>query len=224
MGSDGGGSQYSSTTQAYHPHRRPTPITNHQQSLLRRASGFPEWNKVPIPGFQIGSGGLLALADLSTTAQRTSLTGGTSWIDALLLAPGLHYQQAADALADETRKFDAIEQLPGKTVKYVITNPATIRYLQRVGQAGGTVTVDVGRIPERDYFRRRRLNQRHGQRSIIWQNSGADLGWVSHLLYLMSPVLTIISIAFLVLLQECKKRNPSDEASSQHHSYYPRRV
>jgi hypothetical protein len=90
--------------------------------------------------------------------------------------------------------------------KYPIINPATIRYLQRVGEMGEVVTVDVGRIPERDYFRRRRRAQRHGRglRSIIWRDCDAELGWYSHVLYLMSPVLTVVSIVFLVLLQECK--------------------
>lgn len=174
------------------------------QTLLRRASGFPNWTQIPIPNFQLSAGGLLALADLSTIAQRTAITGGSSWLDALLLAPGLHYQQAADALEKETAKYDAIENIQGKLSTYNITNPATIRYLQKVGRQGEIVTVDVGMIPQRQYLRRASHGQRRGQRATIWQDSGSDLGWLSHLLYLVSPVLTVTAVTFLVLLRECK--------------------
>lgn len=161
---------------------------------------------MPIPGFQLSAGGLLVLADLSTIAQRTAIAGGSSWLDALLLAPGLHYQQAADALEKETAKYNAIEASQGKDKisAYSITNAATIRYLQKVGRQGETVTVDVGMIPQRQYFRRASHGQRRSQRSIIWRDSGADLGRFSHVLYLASPVLTVVAIVFLVLLQDCR--------------------
>ncbi|KAI1854225.1 hypothetical protein JX265_000630 [Neoarthrinium moseri] len=172
------------------------------ESLLKRAAAFPHWSKVPIPNFTLSAGGLIALADLGTIAQRTAITGGSSWLDSLLLAPGLHYQQAADALADESARFDAVEQIQGKTSTYSIVNPATVRYLQKVGRQGEIVTVDVGMLPQRQYFRRARQGQRRGQRATIWRDSGSDLGWFSHLLYLASPVLTVTAIVFLVLLQE----------------------
>lgn len=159
---------------------------------------------MPIPNFSLSASGLLALADLSTVAQRTAITGGSSWLDALLLAPGLHYQQAADALENETAKFEALENVQGKMSTYNITNPATIRYLQKVGRQGEIVTVDVGMVPQRQYFHRTGRSQSRGQRSIIWQDSSSDLGWFSHVLYLASPILTITAIVFLVLLKECK--------------------
>ncbi|KAI0130221.1 hypothetical protein BJ170DRAFT_681682 [Xylariales sp. AK1849] len=173
------------------------------ESFIKRAVSFPDWTTVPIPNFTLSAGGLIALADLGTVAQRTRIAGGSSWLDSLLLAPGLHYQQAADALAreNESHSYAAVEQLQGKTSTYNITNSATVRYLQRVGKQGETVTVDVGMIPQRTYFHRAQRSRR-GQRAVIWQESGSDLGWLSHALYLASPVLTVTAIVFLVLLQE----------------------
>ncbi|KAH8201991.1 hypothetical protein TruAng_003834 [Truncatella angustata] len=168
----------------------------------QRASGFPNWTQVPIPNFSLSASGLLALADLSTIAQRTAITGGASWLDALLLAPGLHYQQAADALGKETAKCEALENVQGKMSAYNITNPATIRYLQTVGRQGEIVTVDVGMIPQRSYFRRASRGQPQGQRSTIWHGSSSDHGWLSHVLYLASPMLTVTAVVFLVLLRE----------------------
>ncbi|ETS74208.1 hypothetical protein PFICI_14074 [Pestalotiopsis fici W106-1] len=173
------------------------------ESLIRRAAEFPNWTQVPIPNFQLSASGLLALADLSTIAQRTAIAGGSSWLDALLLAPGLHYQQAADALDKETAKYDAVELVQGRMSTYNINNPATVRYLQKVGRQGELVTVDVGMIPQRQYFRRAgRGRRRGGQRATIWRDTGSDLGWFSHVLYLASPVLTVTAIVFLVLLRE----------------------
>ncbi|TKW49802.1 hypothetical protein CTA1_4958 [Colletotrichum tanaceti] len=59
---------------------------------------FPLLSKEPIPGLSLSAGGLVALADLHTIANRTALKGTSSWFDALVLAPGLHYQQAADGV------------------------------------------------------------------------------------------------------------------------------
>jgi hypothetical protein len=103
-----------------------------------------------------------------------------------------------------------VEQQQGhKTSTYNITNPATKRYLQRVGRTDQLVTVDVGMIPQRTYLRRRpRRGQRGGQRDAIWGDSGSELGKLSHVLYLASPVLTLTAIAFLILLQECKLYPP----------------
>ncbi|KAK2022116.1 hypothetical protein LX32DRAFT_657950, partial [Colletotrichum zoysiae] len=59
---------------------------------------FPVLSKEPLPGLSLSAAGLVALADLQTIANRTALTGTSSWFDALVLAPGLHYQQAADGV------------------------------------------------------------------------------------------------------------------------------
>ena len=138
----------------------------------------------------------------------------------MLLAPGLHYQQAADALAGEASSYSAIEIYQGKSLTYSITNPATIRYLQRLvaaGAPGHKVVVDVGTIlphrvqthlstPSDRRMRRRRRDI--GQRAIIWADPTLDvkLGWLSHVLYLAAPALTICAFVFMILLQECELR------------------
>ncbi|KAK8024163.1 hypothetical protein PG993_012229 [Apiospora rasikravindrae] len=189
-----------------------------EELLKRAAASFPNWTTTPIPRFSVSAGGVIALADLSTIAQRTAIAGGASWLDTLLLAPGLHYQQAADALANSgssgmdntggsSPSYSAIEQLrEGKTSTYNITNPATVRYLQRMAAAaqrdGYPVIVDVGTLPERRYWSGGRGRRSVGQRANIWKDQPADLGWVSHLLYLASPILTIAAFVFMILLQE----------------------
>ncbi|KAI1106038.1 hypothetical protein F4804DRAFT_330782 [Jackrogersella minutella] len=171
------------------------------ETILKRGASFPNWSQYPIPHFELSASGLLALADLGTVAQRTRIVGGSSWLDALLLAPGLHYQQAADALHGNTDSYSAVEMYEGRSSAYNITNTATRRYLERVGMAGQRVTVDVGMMPERNYYFSGR-RQGPGQRATIWRDQGADLGWVSHVLYLASPVLTIASFIFMILLRE----------------------
>ncbi|RYP93136.1 hypothetical protein DL770_000710 [Monosporascus sp. CRB-9-2] len=172
--------------------------------ILRR--GFPNWSRTPIPNFEPSAGGLLALADLGTIAQRTAIVGGSSWLDSLILAPGLHYQQAADALADRlTASYDAVEIYEGKTLRYSVTNPATIRYLQRLASSRQRVVVDVGAIPHRSHFFSSRRGRRRGvgQRATIWADDvDLDLGWLSHVLYLAAPVLTVVTFVFMILLQE----------------------
>ncbi|RYP77716.1 hypothetical protein DL769_003336 [Monosporascus sp. CRB-8-3] len=172
--------------------------------MLRR--GFPNWSQTPIPNFEPSAGGLLALADLGTVAQRTAIVGGSSWLDSLILAPGLHYQQAAAALADRpTSSYDAVEIYEGKTLlRYSVTNPATIRYLQRLTSSGQTVVVDVGAIPHRSHFFSCRGRRRGiGQRATIWADDGdVDLGRLSHVLYLAAPAFTVVAFVFMILLQE----------------------
>jgi hypothetical protein len=121
----------------------------------------------------------------------------------------LHYQQAADALARETASFavTATETQPDGTVlTYVISNQATVNYLERVARPGRVVTLDVGQIPPRYRGKaRRRRRQSLGQRGTVWAEDGSpDLGWVSHLLYLISPLLTCVVFAFLIMMEDCK--------------------
>lgn len=117
--------------------------------------------------------------------------------------------------------YSAIEQLrEGKTSTYNITNPATVRYLQRLAAAaqrdGYPVMVDVGTLPERRYSFSGRRKRSVGQRANIWKDQPADLGWVSHLLYLAAPILTIAAFLFMIMLQECKsKRDPMHIFASQ---------
>jgi len=162
---------------------------------------FPEWATHPIPGVSLSAGGLLALADLSTVAQRTVITGGSTWLDSLLLAPGLHYQQAADELARRSGAnpvLSAVEQVrQGRAITFTINNAATASYIQRIARPGETVTLHVG-------FRLRRSPS--GNHATIWAATNLtdipDLGWLSHLLYLISPILTIAAIVLTILLRD----------------------
>ncbi|CCC07685.1 hypothetical protein SMACR_01252 [Sordaria macrospora] len=184
---------------------------------------FPEWTTHPIPGVSLSAGGLLALADLSTVAQRTAITGGSSWLDSLLLAPGLHYQQAADELikwsaSSATAVVDAgtgpeasVDVTGGgsngqsgnpRQTTFRINNAATILYLQKIARPGQTVTLDVGTIPAiRQRLRIRRSES--GLHATVWTvDDLPDLGWLSHVLYLISPVLTIAAIVLVILFQD----------------------
>ncbi|KXH42285.1 hypothetical protein CSAL01_11561, partial [Colletotrichum salicis] len=118
---------------------------------------FPVLSKEPIPGLSLSAAGLVALADLQTIANRTALTGTSSWFDALVLAPGLHYQQAADSVAGSSGAVTAqtsaasgyggaaagggggggifgTQTLPGGRKKDVkVTNPGMLLFLSRLG-------------------------------------------------------------------------------------------
>ncbi|GAP87134.2 hypothetical protein SAMD00023353_2301450 [Rosellinia necatrix] len=59
-------------------------------------------------------------------------------------------------------------------------------------------------VPRRSYFsygdqRKKRSLRR---RSVIWRDQEAGIGWVSQVLYLASPLLTIAAFVFMVLLRE----------------------
>ncbi len=112
--------------------------------------GFPDWTTKPIPNLSLSASGLIALADLSTIAQRTAITGGSSWMDSLLLAPGLQYQQAADELVKGSGVdaiVDAVEGRDGKPTTFKINNAATAHYIQKIARPGQQVTLDVGSLP-----------------------------------------------------------------------------
>ena len=168
---------------------------------------WPEWTTHPIPGVSLSAGGLLALADLSTVAQRTVITGGSTWLDTLLLAPGLHYQQAADELARRSGSnaiLSAVQQVHGGESVTSINNAATADYIRRIARPGETVTLDVGCVPitKRRFFLRRSAS---GMHATIWAiDDIPDLGWLSHVLYLISPVLTIAAVVLTILLRDCK--------------------
>jgi hypothetical protein len=100
--------------------------------------GFPNWTTQPIPGVSLSAGGLLALADLSTIAQRTAIAGGSSWLDSIVLVPGLHYNQAADQLAGgpgsaPSSLLSAVETLrDGQSLTFPVRNAATANYIRRI--------------------------------------------------------------------------------------------
>ncbi|UNI13619.1 hypothetical protein JDV02_000345 [Purpureocillium takamizusanense] len=189
------------------------------------------WSPTPIPNLTLSAGGLLALADLNTIAQRTVIAGGSSWLDALVLAPGLHYQQAADALFDQRRTStgpdggsDGDSAVEGDTqARFPVSNRAMVNYLRRLWQEvneTGTLTLDVGMLKEKtrreeiqhlrrafgDWWRRRPRQAASEQLEALNDTDVVqqmiEVDWLSHLFYLASPLLTVASLTFMMLLAD----------------------
>ncbi|ROW16407.1 hypothetical protein VPNG_02786 [Cytospora leucostoma] len=188
------------------PHQEPRPL-------------LPGWTNNPIPNFSLSASGLIMLADLSTVAHRTALRGGSSWLDFLLLVPGLHYQQAADELANGgAAVLQAVEVLHSDkdgdgapdVAYHTIVNRAVVSYIVRTAVEGKTVVLDVGEIPVRTQGWRMgtqgTMFGRGGRAGLAKGGGGGgvgdlpDLGWAAHLLYLASPVLTVIAATLIILL------------------------
>ncbi|CAM1506090.1 Fc.00g057310.m01.CDS01 [Cosmosporella sp. VM-42] len=183
------------------------------EHLVPRAL-ISSWTTTPIPGLTLSAGGILALADLQTVARRTALAGGSSWFDALVLAPGLHYHQACDSLDREDLpgwfggQLTAVE-VGGAQVRYVINNIVTLNYLKQLYRDGGSdvLMIDVGLIKpsalakkvQQMLIRKRTLSDKDDDDD---ENLLPDLDWMSHLLYLVSPTLTVAAITFMVLLED----------------------
>ncbi|KAK0671210.1 hypothetical protein QBC41DRAFT_60414 [Cercophora samala] len=171
---------------------------------------IPSWTTKPFPGISLSAGGLLALADLQTIAKRTAITGGASWADAFLLAPGLHYQQAAGDLSRRTDTGGAstiakiVDQSSEREVTLQLKNAATADYIQSIAKPGQEVVLDIERVKEakgRRYMLRRSDS---GKSAVAWSDEGVDggLGWVSHVLYLSTLGLTMGTIVMVVLFKD----------------------
>ncbi|KAL6903120.1 hypothetical protein GGI43DRAFT_333369 [Trichoderma evansii] len=199
------------------------------------------WTATPIPHLSLSAGGLLALADLNTIAQRTVIAGGASWLDAFVLAPGLHYQQAADLLTPEYGAGRPVLSmaLDHGARHYIVNNVAMVKYLRRLWEREGkygvvTLYVEMDESEgfgsvltfasslslllgheasaasgKKDNNRRRwQRRQQRGLRKLreIDHESHVkgvlEFDWVSHALYLLSPLLTVAAIVFMVLLQD----------------------
>ncbi|KAK0226795.1 hypothetical protein EDD85DRAFT_923423 [Armillaria nabsnona] len=93
------------------------------------------------------SAGLLVLADLPAVASRTALTGGASFLDALVLVPGMLKQQSAEEI--NRGEFPTTGAM---TTDYVfrVENPATVSYLQSIGKTGHLVTARVSQSPSQN--------------------------------------------------------------------------
>ncbi|KAF4982947.1 hypothetical protein FZEAL_1517 [Fusarium zealandicum] len=179
----------------------------HPRSLI------PSWTTTPIPNFTLSASGLLALADLRTISRRTALVGGASWVDAFVLAPGLHYQQACDELEREAPI--GLVALPAgalSDVRYAVKNTVTASYLVALCKQGaeGVVTLDVGLDTPwdavkslRKLLKRKRVADEEDEDDDHddW-HSLTDVDWLSHLFYLASPLLTVSSLTFMTLLAD----------------------
>ncbi|KAK0201284.1 hypothetical protein DFS33DRAFT_1375876 [Desarmillaria ectypa] len=119
--------------------------------------------------------GLVALADLSAVSLRTALMGTASYLDILVLAPGMHQQQSADEV--NRGEFPMTGSMTTGNI-FRVENPATVRYLQNISHTGCLVTARVSPKPPS---------------SLIIPLS---------LLYLLCPVLTIIVFALLGAIRD----------------------
>ncbi|KAK4145059.1 uncharacterized protein C8A04DRAFT_27309 [Dichotomopilus funicola] len=175
-------------------------------ATLSTKTFIPGWTSKPFSTLALSASGVLALADLQTIAQRTALSGGASWIDTFLLAPGIHYQQAADELYRKGQAgpiIDVVDELAPSSVVFKLHNAATANYIQKVAKPGETVTLDVGRaIAGSHRYKLHRSDS--GKHATAWKEGGGDtdLGWISHALYLMGPLLTITAIGFIVVFKD----------------------
>ena len=89
----------------------------------------------------LSASGLLLLADLSTIARRTVITGTSTWFDAFVLAPGLHQQQRCDAFSSSISKRTGASASEPCTIKSTATgletkvaNEAVLGYLDRMAE------------------------------------------------------------------------------------------
>jgi len=97
-------------------------------------------NKHSINGISLSAAGLIALADLSTIAERTALTGSAIITDTFLLAPGIHRQQSASGI--NGGEFPPTAAMHSGYV-FRVENQATVRYMQKIGKPGCLIEVKV---------------------------------------------------------------------------------
>ncbi|KAK0430942.1 hypothetical protein EV421DRAFT_1893448 [Armillaria borealis] len=159
-------------------------------STVFYSASFPLVSQLSLGFCCLETAGLVALADLSTVAMRTALTGTASYLDALVLAPGLHQQQSADEV-----NHGEIPTTGAMTSRYVfrVENPATVRYLQTIGRTGHLVTARVSPNPSLNNT----LSPFNRQiQSFIVAGRSATL------LHLLCPVLTIIAFVLLGVIED----------------------
>jgi len=79
------------------------------------------------------------------------LTGNSTWLDILVLCPGMHKQQNATDL--NRGEYPACAAI---TTGYVfrVENPATVCFLQRVGRTGHLTTLMVEELPTMPWWQR----------------------------------------------------------------------
>ena len=110
--------------------------------------GPRSWPLTPgnLPRVNIDAAGLVALADLTTIATRTCLTGTSCLLDAFVLCPGIHRQAMAPEL--NGGEYPACGAMTSGYV-FRVENPATVVYLQKVGRTGKLTNLVVEEIKHR---------------------------------------------------------------------------
>ena len=121
----------------------------------------------------------MALADLTTIAERTSLMGTASWLDVLILAPGIHLHQKSAELANAGELPPTAALTSGYIFR--IENQAMVGWLQSVGKSGHLVKVFVEPYNSNPIF---------------------ASGFFATVTYLLAPITTIIAIILMGVLRE----------------------
>jgi hypothetical protein len=128
--------------------------------------------------------GLVALADLTTIKERTILTGTASWLDILILLPGIYHQQNAADLAGG--EFPACAAMT-TGYPFRIENPATVYWLQRVSRTGHLTTVKIT-TPSTSF----------ASALFPWQNTSI----ISSIAYLAAAAGTVVTIWLATLCRD----------------------
>ena len=139
-----------------------------------------------IPGTSLDATGLIALADLTTIAKHTALNGTSSFLDLLVLCPGIHRQQYATEL-----NGGELPPTAALTSGYVfrVENQATVFYLQKMGIPGHLVTLRVEEV------------SKPGGRKLGLKEIGKAVS-LSLLLYITPIPLTLTALVFVVLMED----------------------
>lgn len=137
--------------------------------------------------------GVITLADISPIPNRTIITGNASYLDALVLCPGIHKQQTSDVLPGGVE----LPATAAMTTGYVFRteNQAMVKFMQRIGVVGAMVTVRVavnkGKGDEKSGFKSR----------VQLVKKFCDENDFS-LLYLLLPLLTLSAMGTMVYLRD----------------------
>jgi len=138
---------------------------------------------VDIPSV-FAAGGLVALAELTTIAERTARIGSASWLDIFVVAPGIHLHQKSPELANGGGELPPTAALTSGYV-FRVENQAMVGWLQSVGKTGNLVNVRVekAKVTSNGFF----------------MSNGGPL---SAIVYLFAPLLTVTTQVVLAYYKE----------------------
>jgi hypothetical protein len=153
-----------------------------------------------LPNVSLDAAGFVAIAEITTIARRTALTGTSIYPDMFVLCPGLHRQQSAPEL--NGGEYPAAAAM---TTGYVfrVENPATALFLRSKGKTGHLVTVEVSsssKDTDREKKRSRRLGQRFLRRLLASCIPNSD--WTSFLFYCGAVCASPAVLVSFICIQE----------------------
>jgi hypothetical protein len=148
-------------------------------------------------GINLDLAGLIALADIRVIANRTVITGSSSPLDILLLAPGIHRQQSACELnAGEYPPTAAL------TSGYVfrVENQATVRFFQTIGRPGHLTSIVVEEMGRSGQTATKGTKLPFGGQSRCWLHPTVSRS--AEVLYLIGPIMTIAVLTLVILIED----------------------